>query len=185
MSTRREQLLSTAAQLFAERGFHGVTVNEIGEACGISGPALYKHFASKDDLLAQSLTSISQQLLSEGRSRSAEATSPAAALDALITWHVEFALTHPALIVIQDREWSNLTAKVQQEVREIQLAYIDIWVGTLRELRPELDSTTSRAAVQAAFGLINSTPHSARISSAKMAALLSQMARSALIWPES
>ena len=69
MTTRREQLLDTAAELFAERGFHGVSVNDIGEACGISGPALYKHFNSKDDLLAQSLTSTSERLLAEGKSR--------------------------------------------------------------------------------------------------------------------
>ena len=46
MSSRREQILDTAARLFAERGFHGVSVVELGAACGISGPALYKHFES-------------------------------------------------------------------------------------------------------------------------------------------
>ena len=67
--TRREQILATAAQLFAARGFHGVSVAEIGAACGISGPALYKHFASKDAMLAQMLVSISETLLAEGRER--------------------------------------------------------------------------------------------------------------------
>lgn len=178
--SRREQILQTAAGLFAERGYHGVSVNDIGEACGISGPALYKHFAGKDDLLAQSLTSISQQLLSEGRRRRAEAPDDGTALDALIAWHVEFALTHPALIVIQDREWSNLTNSAQRDVRELQLAYIDEWVTALQSLRPGLDHATARAAVQAVFGLINSTPHSARISADTMARLLTVMARSAL-----
>ncbi len=178
--SRRDQILETAAGLFAERGFHGVSVNDIGEACGISGPALYKHFAGKDDLLAQSLTSISERLLSEGRRRRAEAADESAALDALIAWHVEFALTYPALIVIQDREWSNLSISAQQTVRELQLAYVDEWVGTLQALRPGLDRATARAAAQAVFGLINSTPHSARIGAEAMAALLTAMARSAL-----
>jgi len=179
--SRREQILETAAGLFAERGYHGVSVNDIGEACGISGPALYKHFAGKEDLLAQSLTSISERLLSEGRRRRAEAPDASAALDALVAWHVEFALTHPALIVIQDREWSNLPEQAQAAVRELQLAYIDAWVETLRELRPDLDRGTARAATQAVFGLINSTPHSARISSDSMARLLATMARDALL----
>lgn len=180
---RREQILETAAGLFAERGYHGVSVNDIGEACGISGPALYKHFAGKEDLLAQSLTSISEQLLSEGRRRRAEAADTDAALDALIAWHVEFALNHPALIVIQDREWSNLPAEAQKTVRAFQLSYIDAWVETLRDLRPTLDRATARAAIQAVFGLINSTPHSARISSDAMAGLLASMARDALFAP--
>lgn len=178
--SRREQILQTAAGLFAERGFHGVSVNDIGEACGISGPALYKHFAGKDDLLAQSLTSISEQLLSEGRRRRAEAVDDTTALDALIAWHVEFALTHPALIVIQDREWSNLPDSAQRAVRELQLAYVDEWVTVLQARRPGLDRATARAAAQAVFGLINSTPHSARISADAMARLLTVMARSAL-----
>src|SRR5690606_34760160 len=116
--------------------------------------------AGKEDLLAQSLTSISEQLVSEGRRRRAAAEDAGTGLNALIAWHVEFALNHPALIVIQDREWPNLPVDAQRAVRKLQLAYMDEWVETLRELRPDLDRPTARAAAQAVFGLINSTPHS-------------------------
>src|SRR6187549_3256769 len=102
---RREQILATAAELFAARGFHGVSVADIGAACGISGPALYKHFASKDAVLAEMLVSISEQLLTVGRKRSAGAATPEAALAALVEWHVDFALRQRALIVVQDRDW--------------------------------------------------------------------------------
>ena len=53
MSPRRQQILDIAADLFAQRGFHGVSVADLGAACGISGPALYKHFPSKDAVLAE------------------------------------------------------------------------------------------------------------------------------------
>ena len=49
--TRRQQILKEAARLFAERGFHGVGVDEIGAAVGISGPGLYRHFPGKDAML--------------------------------------------------------------------------------------------------------------------------------------
>ena len=80
MSPRREQILDTAADLFAQRGFHGVSVADLGAACGISGPALYKHFPSKDAMLAEMLVSISEELLSVGRDRraTAAATPPGA-----------------------------------------------------------------------------------------------------------
>jgi hypothetical protein len=55
-----------------------------------------------------------------------------------------------------------------------------VWVSTLRALRPELDRVTARAAVQATFGLLNSTPHSARIKPTRMRALLIEMARRSL-----
>src|SRR3954462_3729937 len=64
--TRREQILSEAARLFAARGFHGVGVDEIGAAVGISGPGLYRHFAGKDAMLAELLVGISGQLLTGG-----------------------------------------------------------------------------------------------------------------------
>lgn len=181
MTTRQEQILDTAATLFAERGFHGVTVHDIGEACGISGPALYKHFSGKADLLRQSLVSISDRLLDEGTRRRDAAADASSVLDALIDWHVDFALSHPALIVVQEREWSSLDAEARERVRRTQLAYIDVWVQVMRELRPELDRATARAAVQAAFGLLNSTPHSARLSAPAMRSLLARMARSALL----
>ena len=71
--TRREQILKEAARLFAERGFHGVGVDEIGAAVGISGPGLYRHFAGKDAMLAELLVGISGRLLTGGRRRVAEA----------------------------------------------------------------------------------------------------------------
>jgi AcrR family transcriptional regulator len=178
---RRQQILDTAASLFAERGFHGVSVHDIGRACGISGPALYKHFNSKNDILTQSLTAISERLLEEGEARVATTTDPTTALDALIAWHIDFALGNPALIVIQEREWANLEAAGRKQVRSLQLAYIDVWVDTLRALRADLDPAEARAAVQATFGLLNSTPHSARISESAMQVRLALMARSALL----
>src|SRR3954469_5869752 len=99
---RREQILATAAQLFAARGFHGVSMADIGAACGISGPALYRHFASKDAMLAEMLGSISEQPLDVGRLRAAEAHTPDMALLALVRWHIDFALHHKPLIVVQD-----------------------------------------------------------------------------------
>ncbi|NLC97576.1 MAG: TetR/AcrR family transcriptional regulator [Actinomycetales bacterium] len=180
MTTRREQILTSAASLFAQRGYLGVSVNDIGEACGISGPALYKHFSGKEQLLAESLTSISERLLREGAVRVANAGSAAGALESLIDWHVSFALSEPTLIILQEREWANLTPDAQTAVRTLQRAYIDLWVDSLAEVRSDWDRATARAAAQAVFGLINSTPHSARIDAAGMRALLTGLAHDAL-----
>src|ERR1700759_54163 len=106
--TRREQILKEAAQLFAERGFHGVGVDEIGAAVGISGPGLYRHFAGKDAMLAELLVGISGRLLAEGMRRVAEAPGWAAALDALVCGHADFALDDRALIILHDRELDRL-----------------------------------------------------------------------------
>jgi AcrR family transcriptional regulator len=182
--SRRDQILATAAELFAARGFHGVSVADLGAACGISGPALYKHFVSKDAVLAEMLVSISEELLGVGRERVAAAPDAAAALAALVDWHVDFALRHRPLIVVQDRDWQSLPAKAREQVRSLQREYVDLWAAQLRLVHDDLVLDRARAMAHAAFGLINSTPHSGLLPDAPMHALLSEMALGALGLPD-
>ena len=173
---RRSQILDVAARLFAERGFHGVSVGDIGKAVGVSGPALYKHFDSKDAVLAEMLVSISERLLAEGLERVAQADGPEAAIAGLVDWHVEFALAQPSLIVVQDRDWQSLPGAARERVRSLQREYVDLWADQLRRRDPELALDRARAMAHAAFGLINSTPHSSLLPGSAMHDLLAQMA---------
>ena len=173
---RREQILDVAARLFAERGFHGVSVGDIGKAVGVSGPALYKHFDSKDAVLAEMLVAISERLLTEARERVARASGPVDALARLVDWHVEFALAQPSLIVVQDRDWQSLPAVARQRVRSLQREYVDLWAAQLRRRHLGLALDRARAMAHASFGLINSTPHSSLLPPEAMHALLRDMA---------
>lgn len=178
--SRREQIVATAATLFAERGFHGVSVGEIGAAVGISGPALYKHFPAKDAILAEMLVSISEELLRVGTERVAAAGTPREALIALVDWHISFALANKALIIVQDRDWSSLPDEARESVRTLQRKYVDLWAAELCELTPQLTRVEARARAHATFGLLNSTPHSAFLPEAKMRTLLQEMAERSL-----
>jgi AcrR family transcriptional regulator len=176
--SRREQILQAAAQLFAERGSRAVGVDDVGAAVGVTGPAIYRHFASKDAMLAEMLLRISERLLAGGSARVAAAgDDPAAQLRGLIDFQVEFALGNPALITVQDRDLGSLSDPDAAQVRRLQRRYVEVWVGVLSRLQPEADAATCRARAHAVFGLINSTPHSAgRLSRPAMAALLADMA---------
>ncbi|MFD9222979.1 TetR/AcrR family transcriptional regulator [Streptomyces sp. NPDC060064] len=157
---RREQILKEAARLFAERGFHGVGVDEIGAAVGISGPGLYRHFAGKDAMLAELLVGISERLLSGGRLRVEEAEAdPEVLLASLIDGHIDFALDDRPLITLHDRELDRLRDSDRKLVRQLQRQYVELWVAAVRELHPEVPEAEARAAVHAVFGLLNSTPH--------------------------
>ncbi|MFD5781095.1 TetR/AcrR family transcriptional regulator [Streptomyces sp. NPDC126933] len=160
--TRREQILSEAARLFAERGFHGVGVDEIGAAVGISGPGLYRHFAGKDAMLAELLVGISGRLLDGGKLRvrgAGTAGDPAAVLASLIDGHIDFALDDRPLITLHDRELDRLRESDRKLVRQLQRQYVELWVGVVRELYPDVPESQARGAVHAVFGLLNSTPH--------------------------
>jgi AcrR family transcriptional regulator len=177
---RRDQIVDTAAELFAAKGFHGVSVGEIGRACGMTGPALYKHFDSKDAVLAAMLVGISEQLLDEGRARVAHARDARQAIEALVAWHIDFALRHRALIIVQDRDWQSLPPEARERVRTLQREYVDVWAGQLRRLHRGLHTDRARAMAHAAFGLINSTPHSGVIPDDAMRGVLHRMAIGAL-----
>ena len=181
VTSRRQQILDIAADLFARRGFHGVSVAELGAACGISGPALYKHFPSKDAVLAEMLVSISERLLAEGTARVQASPDARSAIEALVEWHIEFSLAHRALIVVQDRDWSSLPDEAREVVRNLQRAYVDVWAGQLEHVHQGLGTDRARAMAHAAFGLLNSTPHSALIPDGQMHDLLRSMALGALL----
>ena len=55
MSTRRNELASTAARLFAERGFHGTSMGDLAEAMGVQKGSLYSLTASKQELLYRAM----------------------------------------------------------------------------------------------------------------------------------
>lgn len=180
-TSRREQILAEAARLFARHGFHGVSIDGIGAAVGVSGPALYRHFPSKEGLLAEMLVGISEHLLAGGQERAARHTDPVALLDALVAFHTDFALRQPELITVQDRDLANLPDDARRRVRGLQRAYVEIWVGAIVRAGLATGDRTARVAAHAAFGLMNSTPRSATHTDVDVAAgILATMTRAAL-----
>ncbi|WP_323054693.1 TetR/AcrR family transcriptional regulator [Arthrobacter sp. MI7-26] len=183
--TRRKALLTAAAGLFAADGFNRVSLEDLGAAAGVSGPAVYRHFPGKQAVLAELLLSVSRNLLDGGRSVVSGAPDPEAGLRGLVEFHVDFALSNPDVIRVQDRDFSNLSDADQAEVRTLQRNYVELWVGVLGELHPDTDPAELRVRAHAAFGLINSTPHSVRHHGRRMAVksarpILERMALAAL-----
>ncbi|GEK23282.1 SACE_7040 family transcriptional regulator [Cellulomonas xylanilytica] len=178
---RRDALLSSAAQLFASRGFDGVSIEDLGSSVGVSGPAVYRHFPSKQAVLAALLVGVSEGLLAGGRAVVSTADDDSSALAALVRFHVDFALRDPDVIRVQDRDLAALSPQDRQSVRDLQRRYVDLWVDVLARLSPATDRAELRLRAQATFGLLNSTPHSARsLTSARTRALLEEMALAAL-----
>lgn len=175
---RRNELLSAAATLFAKRGFTAVTMDDIGAAAGITGPALYHHFDTKEALVGEMLVKISESLLSQARD--IVRLPDEDALLALIGIHAEFAVDNRPLITVHFRELVHANDADQRQVRALQNAYVDIWVEVLTRTRRGIDARTARAATHAVLGLINSTPFSGRLRRDTTVALLRDMAEGSL-----
>ncbi|MEV4009230.1 TetR/AcrR family transcriptional regulator [Nonomuraea angiospora] len=178
---RRGEILAAAARLFAARGFHGVSIEDIGAAVGVSGPALYRHFSGKDALLSEMLVDVSSRLRESAAAAVTSYPGPQETLDALLNVQITFALEQPALITVHDRELGNVPEPERRQIRRLQRLYVEEWVTVLAELHPACPAARLRAATHAVFGLLNSTPHSAgELGAADMRPLLHAMARAAI-----
>jgi len=156
--TRREEILEIAVGLFASRGYHGVSMDDIGAAAGVTGPALYHHFAGKEAMLIAALAPVSEGLLEGGKARVAQQADPKLALESLVEFHVAFALANPAVIALHLHELDRLPEEPRRQIRRLQRLYVEVWVEALTALRDELDAPEARVLAHAAFGLMNSTP---------------------------
>jgi AcrR family transcriptional regulator len=157
--SRRDEILEIAVGLFAARGYHGVSMDDIGSAAGVTGPALYHHFAGKEAMLVAALIPVSESLLHGGRERVARRPDDAhATLIDLIEFHVDFALENPAVIALHLHELDRLPDEPRRQIRRLQRLYVEEWVTVLAALRPELEAGEARVLAHSAFGLMNSTP---------------------------
>ncbi len=128
---------------------------------GISGPGVYKHFPSKDAVLADLLVGISERLLAGGRAEVDRAADDDDALDRLVAFHTAFALTEPELIRVQDRDLANLSTGARPRGPPAAARLRRGLGRRARPAAPGLATADARTAAHAAFGLLNSTPYSA------------------------
>jgi AcrR family transcriptional regulator len=175
---RRRAMLDAAARLFAQRGFDRVSIEDLGAATGVSGPAVYRHFSGKQSVLAALLIDVSQELFEGGSRVIEEGADAASTLRALVAFHVSFALEHADVIRVQDRDLESLASPERHRVRTLQRSYVELWVGVLARLDPDANAAALRVKAHATFGLINSTPHSGH--SAVTGQILEAMAWAAL-----
>jgi AcrR family transcriptional regulator len=151
---RKAEILDVASALFHRSGFHNVGMDDIGEAAGVTGPALYFHFSSKTGLLAAIMERLADELLDEKVTAGAE--NPADALGRLVSHHVDFALNERALIAVWIRDSRSLPVEDQQQLRHRQRVYVARWVETLREYNPDLDQAEATSIVHGVFNFIAS-----------------------------
>jgi AcrR family transcriptional regulator len=153
---RRERILRAAAELVAERGFHAVSMADIGAASGIVGSGVYRHFDSKSAVLVALLDAGMERLLAGAAEAVGSGRPEAEVLDELVRDQVRFAVDDAVLVRLWLREVQTLPDGDQRRLRRLQRHYVEEWVHALRELRPELPDADARARVHVAIGAIQS-----------------------------
>lgn len=149
MTSRREQLLESAADLFAEKGFHGVGIDDIGEAAGITGPGVYRHFPSKQALL--------ETLIARTMDRMLDLAEHAEDLDALVDLHATLVTEQKTLMGVWVREQAALAEDVRRSLRTQMRRYEQVWRDAAAPLRPDLSTHELNLVVGATLAMLNAT----------------------------
>lgn len=155
-AARREDILDAATRLFSERGFGPTGIDDIGEAVGVTGPAVYRYFDSKEDLLVAVLERATEHALGLVPRARADASTPAETLRLAVEYVVDACIADRALTVLYWQEARNLPAARRRRFEAIQRKSIDEFAQVLIAVRPELSPSEARMAVHAAASLMRS-----------------------------
>ena len=115
---RKKQILEQAAQLFIERGFHSVKLEEIAEAAGVTARALYRHYDNKQALLAAVILNAQDEYQSARYAAGRDAAPASGPLHAELPDLIAAAVETRELTVLWQREARYLSDTDRAQVRE-------------------------------------------------------------------
>ena len=153
---RKDKILAAAADLVGRNGFHGVSMSDIGNRAGITGSGIYRHFKSKDAILAALFDQVIDELLEDERTIIDSGQELTGTLTRLVAQQVDFVVTKRELARIYYSEIQNLPQEEKVVLRRKQRLYLEEWVHLLREIRAELDDAEARTLIHTAIGAIQS-----------------------------
>ncbi|MFD8497900.1 TetR/AcrR family transcriptional regulator [Amycolatopsis sp. NPDC059657] len=159
---RREQLLTAATALFGERGFHAVSMEDIGAAAGITGPSVYRHFPSKAALMV-AIGHRAADRLAVGADQAMRCADESEALRRLAASYVDTLRNTPELSVSFSGDPVMLPERDKADLRRVQKDYVARWTALLSTVRPELNERESKIIVHAALTIANDLTRTRRV----------------------
>ena len=161
--SRREQLLTEAIRLFDERGFQSVTTDDIGQAAGVSGPSIYRHFPSKTDLLVAAVARGSERRQASTNRALARAAGPREALDFLLRAYVDFALENSHLLGVLISELDQLPGQTRKHSLQVQCDFLAVWEHLLDQAAPGSDGRELKITIRAVLTLVDNVARNRRL----------------------
>lgn len=117
-SPRRTEMVSVAARLFSERGYHGTSMQHLADGLGLQRGSLYAHIGSKEDLLLDVVMEGADRFLARGESAAASTGPASDRLRRLLVGHVETAIEHLDAATVFLNEWRYLSEDLRAVVQD-------------------------------------------------------------------
>jgi AcrR family transcriptional regulator len=153
---RLERLLSTAAQVFADKGYHPTTMRELSRATGMSLAGMYYYVAGKDELLGLIQERCFAQVVEGAEEALRGLADPAERLRRFIRHHVTFFAEHMAEMKVLSHEAESLAGERQAAIGALKQRYVALLVRLLREAGIASNGQPDpKVAAYALFGMMN------------------------------
>jgi AcrR family transcriptional regulator len=146
-----ERIVSAACKLWAERGFHGASIDEIGKAAGVTGPAIYSHFHSKHEILTSAMAD-HWETMRVALDRAAG--NDLETLESLMEYHIDACIAKTALLSIWARERRHLPEPDRSQVLSRQRLYVHRYIDLLSALRPGIPASELQTTVEAGIAIM-------------------------------
>ena len=181
---RKEQILAAAVGLFHERGYHATGMDDIGAAAGITGPGVYRHFSSKEEILETLVRNRGETVLADLDRIMASDLAPDAMLDELARSYVEGIVEHPSLAVVAMYERHTLSAETRTWIDRMERRNLERWVEVVRRVRTDLTEAEARILVHAALTLgVAICNYKSGLDEASLVAIMHPMVMAAILGP--
>ncbi|WP_166677612.1 TetR/AcrR family transcriptional regulator [Amycolatopsis arida] len=132
---RKVLILRAAGELFLRDGYHATSLWDVADAVGITSTAIYRHFRSKEDLLARTLFAHLEQIETRLAGLDGVRSDP----DAVLRELAGLALEMRGVPALWQREARNLARPVRRELLHRVGRLAGTLAGIARAWRPELD----------------------------------------------
>jgi AcrR family transcriptional regulator len=157
---RRDLILAAAADLFEKNGFAATGIDDIGAAAGIIGPGVYRHFASKDEILITLAYRAGEELLTIDEVAQIELEEPPeVALRRLVTRFVTNTLEHGSVAFVAWNEARNLAPQTRAWLDRRHRLFAAEWIHVLSRLRPDRTDLELFTMVNAVYGMVIEALH--------------------------
>ena len=176
----RYLIVASATKLFSRRGYASTGIDEIGEAAGITGPGVYRHFSNKSEVLSEVARRAVHRLLTGVAQAVDEGADHWVVLERLVRNMIRSVLDDQEGWVVTTREHRHLTPETIERIAGAYRHHMRLWARSLSAARPELNSTEVRVMVRCVSALtapVSGTSHLPRerveelLASAAMAVL--------------
>jgi len=133
MSDQREKILAAACDLYLEAGLEGLTMRKLAGRLGVTAPALYRHFQSREHVLADLVRSAYREFATS-LYRALEGDTPRERLRRAGEGYLEFALRHVRWYQILFIAPEQLgMPRLPEDLEAMGCAIHQFWVDRVRE----------------------------------------------------